>query len=65
MEGRDKCNFWFHFEESAKSSPNSVFLVYRGQEWTYGEFLHQTKQYANYFLELGIKPNGAPPKMRY
>jgi len=59
MERRDKCNFWYQFEETTQASPNSVFLVYQGQEWTYGEFLRQAKQSANYFLDLGIKPDGS------
>ena len=58
MESNDQCNFWYKFEECANAQPTSLFLVYEGRQWTYGEFQQQVHRWANSLLKLNIQPQG-------
>jgi len=58
MLAKDRCNFFYVFEDVAKAAPNRPYLVYQGKEWTYTEVLLQVQRWGNYFLSQGIKSRG-------
>jgi non-ribosomal peptide synthetase component F len=61
MLSKDRCNFFYLFEDAATKAPNNIYLAYQGQEWTYHEVKLQAHRYGNYFLSQGVKPKGILP----
>jgi amino acid adenylation domain-containing protein/non-ribosomal peptide synthase protein (TIGR01720 family) len=52
---RDKCIHQL-FEEQVKRSPNSIAVVFEGEQLTYGELNAKANQLAHYLQALGVKP---------
>ncbi|BAZ08944.1 non-ribosomal peptide synthase [Calothrix sp. NIES-4071] len=51
----DKCIHEL-FEEQVKRSPNSIAVVFEGEQLTYGELNAKANQLAHYLQALGVKP---------
>ena len=58
MLAKDRCNFFYAFEDSTQAAPNRVCLHYQGKEWTYTQVKLIAQQWGNYFLSQGVKPRG-------
>lgn len=54
VEKSDRANIYYYVEDHFHKTPDKVFLVYQGQEWTYKQALDEIHRRANYFLSLGI-----------
>lgn len=54
-EKADRANVYYYVEDHLKSTPDKVFIVYEGQNWTYRQAMDEIHRRANYFLSLGIE----------
>ena len=58
MLAKDRCNFFYAFEDAALAAPNRGCLHYQGKEWTYSQVKLIAQQWGNYFLSQGVRPRG-------